>query len=711
MIEANSICYRYATKDIFESASCKLPSHGTVLLLGDNGAGKTTFFRLLLGELKLEKGSIKINHILIDGTVSKKALDSVKETVAYVAQEDDFVDFLNAEENVSVHSMLQSKKTNRLSLLDHDSYCRKNKNQLSNGEKVILSLERAINDNKTIILLDEATDFLDNENTKKIIEIIKKMSKDKLVVIISHDERILEAFDQRICIEEKKLVQNFCCDDSGDEIPSVSASRKRIVPISKKLLKKNGFVLFLSTVLFTLFNSITFFGFNTVTYPFDESVRQSVGTGYYSYGKEYKDVYIENINLYNALRPYSMLSKDELDLIHQNFEIDYCKKFGILTSKQIASDGRIRITDSVYTTALQRGKIENDMITIHLYYYNADICLPYEILNERYFIDGYELMMNDDDFKATVCDSSISVSCALWENETIRYDNKEHLLDFFSNKSKIAFLSPSVYEKKYHVTLPKEINENEMYISNYLSRYYTSRNVNFFDFKQYDLGVYDTSVIDLNDIFPDDTNLCLQDDICNCLAPNEVLISEKNMKLVNRAVFAYADPLIYVDDSNRDDYVNFSVRNGLEVSQATPFIVEKYSTHHLYLWKMDFQENVWFWAMIYAFIFILDKCIICIYGMSYKKSNRSNMRVLSHYLSKDKNTLLFSFPFLIGECISVIFSAFIGSCLLGLLNESLKYNIPPIRYNLYGLLLSGIAVFLDFLLFYLILRNQRDLSV
>lgn len=710
MIEAKNISYNYANKDIFENASCKLPSNGVILLLGDNGVGKTTFFKLIMGELKLKKGYIKINNILINENVSKKNLDLIKDNVAYVSQKDDFIDFLNAQENANIKNLLEHKKNSKLSLLDNDIYNKKNKNQLSNGEKVMISLQRAINDDKKIILLDEATDFLDNKNTHKIIKIIKKMAMDKLIVIISHDERVIKEFDKKIIIDEKKITQNFCFNYSINEIPSFSASRKSIFQISKKLLKKNFLVLFLSILLFTLFNSITLFGFNTITYSFDESIKQAISEGYYSYTKEYNDVYIDNINLSNTLKSNSLLSKNDLELIDQNFIIDYCQKFGILISKKIQSNGKIRITNDVYTKALKQGKIEDEKIKIHIYYYNAYLFLPFEILDEEFFIDGYDMMINYDDFKTLSCDSPISISCALWENEKIKYNNKDQLLDFFTNKSKIAFISPSTYEKKYNVKLTKIINENEIYISKYLSKYFTSSNLKFFDFKNYDLGKYDTSIIDLNDVFPNDTKICFQNDICDFLTSNEVLISEKSIELINKFVFDYTEPLIYVNDSNKDNYIYFLINNDLKVVEVAS-VDSKYSLHHLYLWERELKNDLWFWIIIYSFIFILDKCIICIYSFSYKKSNINNIRVMNNYLSNNKNIVLFSLPFLIGECVSIFFSFFIGKLLIEFFYESLKYNIPFIKYNIYGLFLSVIIISLDFILFYLILKNKKDIFI
>lgn len=60
---------------------------------------------------------------------------------------------------------------------------------MSNGEKVLITLERAINENKNIILLDECSDFLDDYNTNIIIDSIKKISDKSLIIIVSHDEK------------------------------------------------------------------------------------------------------------------------------------------------------------------------------------------------------------------------------------------------------------------------------------------------------------------------------------------------------------------------------------------------------------------------------------------------------------------------------------------------------------------------------------------
>lgn len=172
MIKVNNISFKYFDNIIFNNASFSLPSKGVFLLKGNNGSGKTTLFKIIFGKLKLNNGSIQIDNLMINNKTSNETLKTIKNNILYIPQEGDFIDFLNAKENANLDKMLEKNKSYSLSFLNNKEFENKNINQLSNGEKILISLEKLINTKKKIVLLDEITDYIDSNNTKKIIDII-----------------------------------------------------------------------------------------------------------------------------------------------------------------------------------------------------------------------------------------------------------------------------------------------------------------------------------------------------------------------------------------------------------------------------------------------------------------------------------------------------------------------------------------------------------
>ena len=148
------------------------------------------------------------------------------------------------------------------------------------------------------------------------------------------------------------------------------------------------------------------------------------------------------------------------------------------------------------------------------------------------------MMMNINDFNDLICNYGISINYSLWENPIINY-NQENIKSFFSNSSKLTFISPKIYERKYGENLNFRIDDNEIIISDNLFKYYIPGELNFFPFNAYELGCYDTSIIDYNSIFGKKMTLQKNESVAKMLSPNEVIISENLFDKLNKFVFNY----------------------------------------------------------------------------------------------------------------------------------------------------------------------------
>ncbi len=192
--------------------SIRFPDKGMVFLLGKSGSGKSTLLNVLGGLDKYNEG-----EILIKGKSSKKFkqkdFDSYRNTyVGFIFQEYNILEEFTVGANIALALELQGKKAtdeeiNRiLKEVDLDGYGNRRPNELSGGQKQRVAIARALVKNPKIIMADEPSGALDSETGKQVFETLKNLSKEKLVIVVSHDrdfamnyaDRIIELADGQV---------------------------------------------------------------------------------------------------------------------------------------------------------------------------------------------------------------------------------------------------------------------------------------------------------------------------------------------------------------------------------------------------------------------------------------------------------------------------------------------------------------------------------
>ncbi|WP_455684809.1 ABC transporter transmembrane domain-containing protein [Thomasclavelia sp.] len=197
IIEFKKVDFSYDNENIIFSNLNVLFKEKTVnLIIGNSGIGKTTLCELLLKFYEPKRGNI------IYGSCTYSQLDHhfVRERISYISQSPVFFDdsivnniFVNAtEKNISDLSALL-KEFNLLYLLDN-LYKKFNFNSLSVGQKQRLNIIRGILKNATIYIFDEPTSSIDNFNKLIILNTIDQLSKNKTVIIITHDKDVINFF-------------------------------------------------------------------------------------------------------------------------------------------------------------------------------------------------------------------------------------------------------------------------------------------------------------------------------------------------------------------------------------------------------------------------------------------------------------------------------------------------------------------------------------
>ncbi len=184
-----------------------LEDTGLVAILGESGCGKTTLLNVIGGLDNVDKG-----NIYIDGKkfthISSYKKDKIRNlTIGYIFQDYKLIENMSVYDNVAIVLKMIGIKNNLeiekrvLYTLDKVNMLRYKKrpvNMLSGGERQRVGIARAIVKNPKIIIADEPTGNLDSRNSIEIMNIIKKISEDRLVILVTHERELAEFYSNRI---------------------------------------------------------------------------------------------------------------------------------------------------------------------------------------------------------------------------------------------------------------------------------------------------------------------------------------------------------------------------------------------------------------------------------------------------------------------------------------------------------------------------------
>ncbi|MBQ3369604.1 MAG: ABC transporter ATP-binding protein/permease [Mogibacterium sp.] len=204
---------------VIDNTSVELPDKGIFCILGPSGCGKTTLLNAIGGLDKVNSGKITIDDQTITGASSDK-IDSIRNAnIGYIFQDFNLLDDRTVFENVAIalrmvgvtdHDVVTDRVRYCLKKTGIDQYRNKPAGALSGGQRQRVAIARAIVKNPSIILADEPTGNLDSANTLEIMNIIKTISKDKLVILVTHERNIAEFYSDYVAeIKDGKIVSIY----------------------------------------------------------------------------------------------------------------------------------------------------------------------------------------------------------------------------------------------------------------------------------------------------------------------------------------------------------------------------------------------------------------------------------------------------------------------------------------------------------------------
>ena len=223
MLELKNISKIYKTNDMKQIAlndvNIKFRKNEFVSILGPSGSGKTTLLNIIGGLDKYTSGDLIINGISTK-KYTDKDFDAYRNySIGFVFQSYNLIPHQSALSNVELALTLSGvKKEERrkraievLKRVGLERHMYKKPNQMSGGQMQRIAIARALINNPDILLADEPTGALDSETSIQIMELLKSISKEKLVIMVTHNPELANIYSNRII----KILDGKIIDDSN----------------------------------------------------------------------------------------------------------------------------------------------------------------------------------------------------------------------------------------------------------------------------------------------------------------------------------------------------------------------------------------------------------------------------------------------------------------------------------------------------------------
>nr|MCR4581800.1 ABC transporter ATP-binding protein [Bacilli bacterium] len=229
MLKLKHVCKKYNKEYILNDINLTLPSKGLVSILGSSGSGKTTLLNIIGGIDKPTSGTISLNNKNIN-ELNNKELDWYHDKyVSFVFQQYNLINYLTVKDNLRLVN-----NNYELTLFKLNIYDLKNKkvSELSGGEKQRVALARCLLKNPKLLLCDEPTGALDSTNSIFILDTLKEISKERLVIVITHNEELANTYsDHIIRIKDGKIDNNIIVKERIQNINVEKVKHKNIFKV------------------------------------------------------------------------------------------------------------------------------------------------------------------------------------------------------------------------------------------------------------------------------------------------------------------------------------------------------------------------------------------------------------------------------------------------------------------------------------------------
>lgn len=222
--------------------SCKLPSKGLVFIIGKSGCGKSTLLNILGGLDDFNEGEIIVDNKSIKNLTLREKESYRNEYVGFVFQEYNLLENYSVSENIEISLDLQNRKVSKedinniLKEVELENIAYRKINQLSGGQKQRVAIARALIKKPRVLLCDEPTGSLDSATSEAIFSLLKKISNNNLVIVVTHDKDFAYEYGDRVIeLKDGKIIKDDLINENINTVKNELTLNKYHLSLSKSL--------------------------------------------------------------------------------------------------------------------------------------------------------------------------------------------------------------------------------------------------------------------------------------------------------------------------------------------------------------------------------------------------------------------------------------------------------------------------------------------
>lgn len=389
MLELKNVSKSYTNIKVLNNVNIKFRKKEFVSILGPSGSGKTTLLNIIGVLDKYDEGDLIIDGVLTKNFKENDWDNYRSKRIGFIFQNYNLINHLTVLENVELALLVNGKK-NKSKVIDIlkkvglEDEMNKLPNELSGGQMQRVAIARSIINENDIILADEPTGALDSKTSIEIMKILKEISRNKLVIMVTHNVELANIYSDRIIeINDGKIIKdtkayNDCSKESVKKSKKMSMSFLTSLYLSfRNLLTKKG-----RTFLVSFAGSIGIFGISLIL---------SLSSGLNNYIKNTENEYLSNY-------PITIYKNNEI----LNFDLNLKKIKGspdkITAYNDIASN---YINDNKKYNNLYDFKkyVDSGLLNKYAKFITYDYNLEFQLYNNYEKVTSIYKALSDDEIK------------------------------------------------------------------------------------------------------------------------------------------------------------------------------------------------------------------------------------------------------------------------------------------------------------------------
>ena len=550
MLEIKKISKVYVTDDLkqvaLDDVSVNFRNNEFASILGPSGSGKTTLLNIIGGLDQYDKGDLIINEVSTKKFKDRDWDSYRNHRVGFVFQSYNLISHQSVLKNVELALTLsgvsQSERTKRakkaLKDVGLEKHINKRPNQLSGGQMQRVAIARALVNDPDIVLADEPTGALDSETSKQIMEILKKISNDKLVIMVTHNPEIAEKYSTRII----KLKDGKIIDDSNPYDGKINTKEN----LESEIKKSNKTVMSSKTAFSLSLNNLMTKKGRTILTAFAGSIGiigialiMSLSSGLNSYIKQVEEDTLSSYPL--TLDKTTVDQMTLMETLLKNNE-DINTKFDKVYSNNIMSD---------MLASFAEGQNKNNLKEFKKYIEDSNIYDYVSDIKYKYNFD-LNIYLNDNNEYIKVNPSTVLENIGINNNNSISVSVPMNEMNSFQELTNNKDLLEDQYDLLYG-KYPEKYNEVVLVLD---------KNNQISDYALYSLGILDQN--ELKETFK---KIMMGEEIEKkdiYEYKYEEIVGLKYKLLLNTDIYEKVNN-IWIDKSDDEEYMKNVLDNSIDI--------------------------------------------------------------------------------------------------------------------------------------------------